>query len=217
MVKRSRNSRGRFTSTPPIDVTKAEHVHDLLEVLKNGRPTFIFIHADWCGHCHHYKPTWDTLEATPGRYANVARVHHDMVEKVPAIAQAKIQGYPSIVKVNPDKTVEEYMTPGASEATNAIPFMRDVPRMKRELVLISPTGNQTPASLRDSRTPAVQDLPIQMGGALGSVYGAFMTAFQRAGPAALLLLANQTLAGRNKTYKSPKRSSKRASTRKNRE
>ena len=217
MVKRSRNSRGRFTTTPPVDVTKTEHVHGLLDVLKNGRPTFIFIHADWCGHCQTYKPTWDTLEATPGRYANVARVHHDMVENVPEIAHAKIKGYPSIVKVNPDKTVEEYMTPGASEVTNAIPFMRDLPRMKKELVLISPTGNQTPASLLDSRTPAVQDVVIQGGGALGSVYSAFMTAIQRAGPAALLLLANQTLAGRTKTYKSPKRSSKRASTRKNRE
>ena len=140
-----------------------------------------------------------------------------MVEKVPEIAHAKIQGYPSIVKVNPDKTVEEYVTPGASETTNAIPFMRDLPRMKKELVLISPTGNQTPTSIQDSRTPAVQDVVIQGGGALGSVYGAFMTAIQRAGPAALLLLANQTLAGRTKTYKSPKRSSRRASTRKNRE
>jgi thiol-disulfide isomerase/thioredoxin len=216
MVNRLRNSRGRFTTTPPVDVTKEEHVSDLSQILSNGRPTFIFIHAEWCGHCHTYKPTWKTLEDTPGRYANVARVHHDMVEKIPEIAESKIQGYPSIVRVNPDKTVEEFVVPGSSESTNAIPYMRDVPRMKKELVLVSPTGNSTVATIQDSRTPARQDGLIQSGGALGSVYGAFMTAIQRAGPAALLLLANNALSGRSKTYRSPKRSSKRASTRKNR-
>lgn len=120
------------------------------------------------------------------------------------------------MRVNPDKTVEEFVTPGSPEATNAIPYMRDVPRMKKELILISPTGNSTTATIQDSRTPARQAGLIQTGGALGSVYGAFMTAIQRAGPAALLLLANNALSGRSKTYRSPKRSSKRASTRKNR-
>lgn len=215
MVNRPRNSRGRFTATPPVDVRTKEQAKELISVLKNGRPTFVFIHAEWCGHCHTYAPTWKTFEDMPGRYANVARVHYDMTEQVPALAQAKIQGYPSIVKVNPNGSVEEYTPPGSTEMTNAIPFMRDVPRMK-ELMLVSPSGNQTPATLRDSGKPAVQDGVLQMGGALGSVYSAFMTAIQRAGPAALLLLANQTLSGRSKTYRSPKRASKRASTRKNR-
>lgn len=216
MVNRKRNTRGRFTATSPVDVNAEKDIPKLESMLSNGRPTFVFIHAEWCGHCHHYQPTWKELEKTPGRYANVARVHHDMVEKIPEIANTKIQGYPSIVKVNPNKTVEEYATPGSAEATNAIPYMRDVPRMKKELVLVSPTGKETPATITDSQTPAKQDVVIQSGGALGSVYGAFMTAIQRAGPAALLLLANQALSGRGKTYRSPKRSSKRASTRKNR-
>jgi len=216
MVKRSRNSRGRFTASPPVDVTTQADVPNFAKMLSNGRPTFVFIHAEWCGHCHHYQPTWKELETTPGRYANVARVHHDMVETIPEIANAKIQGYPSIVKVNPDKTVEEYVTPGSSESTNAIPYMRDVPRMKKELLLVSPTGDETKATVGDSRTPAVQDTVLQSGGALGTVYGAFVTALQRAGPAALLLFANQALGSRTRTYKSPKRSTKHASTRKNR-
>jgi len=43
-----------------------------------------------------------------------------------------------------------------------------------------------------------------------------MGALNKAGPAALLLLANSMMPKRGKTYKSPKRHSRRASTRRNR-
>jgi len=68
--------------------------------------------------------------------------------------------------------------------------------------------------------------PVKLaGGALESVFGAFAGAINAVGPAALLLAAHEMLpkswkakggARRRLTYKSPKKASRRASTRRNR-
>jgi thiol-disulfide isomerase/thioredoxin len=191
-----RNTTGRFRSATKSekgpDVRTDADVGTLETLLKNGNPTYILIYADWCGHCHRYLPTWDKLETTPGRTANMARVHHDMQEKIPSIKDAKIQGYPSVIKVQPDGRIETYQSGG--ETTNAMPTMRDEAVMQAEL-----TGK-----------------PLQTGGKQGYQHGgvlqAFLSAVQQAGPSVVLLLANEGLK-RRRTYKSPKRSSLRGKSR----
>lgn len=157
MKNYKRNERGRFRTHTAIaaaaaanaaakpnvgdlDVRSAADAGKLNSVIKNGNTTLILIYADWCGHCHKYIPTWTDLEKTPGRKANMARVHYDMQEKVPAIAEAKIQGYPSVVKVLPSGELEEYETPESEEPTNAVPAMRDMSEMKKELTAALPAS-----------------------------------------------------------------------------
>jgi thiol-disulfide isomerase/thioredoxin len=285
MVNRQRNNRGRFVAHKPMDVRKESQIKELESMIHEGPCTFVLIYADWCGHCHRYLPTWKEFEKTPGRTANIASVHHDMMEKAPTIANAKIQGYPSVIKVQPTGEIEEYKVPETGEVTNALPDMRNESRMKQELTIpVTPLANvrspnnralnkllpvrptlrkSVPANImatntnigmpksipissvvypeppKDSGAPGIQAGVLgqtglvqkevlagqsggsrtgQNGGALESVLGAFVGAVQKAGPAALLLFANSALQSRRrtKTFKSPKRSSKRASTRKNR-
>ena len=161
-----------------------------------------------------------------------------MVEKVPAIAKAKLDGYPSVLKVEPSGKIEEYKVPGSSDVTNAVPFMRDEKTMK-SMLTGGPNNNTTRknSGLRivnrstapaDSKEPGIQvgvtsskdntsmtKMITQTG---GSMANAFVSAVQKAGPAILLLLANDFFTKKNRkmTFKSPKRSSRRASTRKNR-
>lgn len=198
-----RNNKGRFraptAAEKDVDIRSAEDVKRLEAMLKSGAPTFVLIYADWCGHCHRYLPMWSQFENTPGRTANMARVHYDMQDKIPAIKDAKIQGYPSVIKVLPDGRIQSFAADGG--ATNAIPFMRDEGEMHSEL-----QGTNAPT-------------PQQGGGVLG----AFTSAIQRAGPAALLILASAALHGRKaaatsrgRTYRTPKRASRRASTRRRR-
>jgi thiol-disulfide isomerase/thioredoxin len=257
MVNRERNSRGRFLPSKPIDVRDGDQAAKLDALIHTGPVTFVLVYADWCGHCQQYKSTWHELENTPGRVANIASVHHDMMEKVPTIKDAKIQGYPSVIKVTPTGEISEYKVPGSEEVTNALPNMRDVSAMKKELTTapknsgepgvqlgVTPNiplvgrltqANQTQAKqtqakqtqakqtqakqtqAKQTQAKQTQAKQTQAGGAFGSVANAFIGAVEKAGPAGLLLLALGTLTQRrNKTYKSPKRSSRRASTRRNR-
>jgi thiol-disulfide isomerase/thioredoxin len=202
-----RNEEGKFrapTAAEKLDIRKdkdtkqqKEDNADLKEMLKNGHPTFILFYADWCGHCHNYMPTWTKWEDTPGRSANMAKLHHDMQEKIPELKKATIQGYPTVIKVLPDGEMEVY--PSEKGPTNAVPYMREEEEMEKEL------GIQKPQ---------------QGGSQKGGVLGAFTSAIQQAGPAALLLLATSAVrkAGvRARTYKTPKRASMRASTRRSRQ
>ena len=196
-----RNQQGRFLPTKPLDVrteADAKHAEKLIQI---GPITMILIHADWCGHCQTYKPLWKTFEDMNDRTANIVQVHHDMVENMPTIANAKIKGYPSVIKVLPNGTIETYKDDAAME-TNAMPEMRNEERMRKEMTQ-SKEGTLSRVDFS------------QKGGAFSSVSSAFLSAFQRAAPASLLLAAYETTA-RRKTFKSPKKSGRRASTRKNR-
>ena len=253
----TRNSRGRFAPSKPLDVRSPEQASELEEMIKAGPLALILVYADWCGHCHKYMPTWKKFEKTPGRTANIAKVHHDMLENVPTIKDAKIQGYPSVIRVEPSGKITDYKVPGSPEVTNAMPIMRDEAAMLKELKAASNAATATAAAkpeataaakpaaaatskprlpptpafngpAADRGEPGIQDdvanvgdlraknaLLPQMGGGV-SVAAAFMNAVQAAGPAALLLAATSLLPRRSRTYRSPKKSSFRGSTRRSR-
>lgn len=270
----TRNARGRFTRpASPMDVRSKSDVAALEKLLHGPRVTFVLIYADWCGHCHKFMPTWEKYEKLPSRTANIAKVHHDMQEESQTLRNASILGYPSVVRVLPSGKIAEFVSPGSSEPTNAIPpaDMRNEGYMKKELT--SPANlkdgdsePQTPApsSLRpmsqsraetlQPKAPAPTDAgeagdqgflqsvsevaaknaAIQRGGGLasavamanstvnqkgGALAGAVVSAIQAVGPAALLAAAHSLLTRRRRrssSYRSPKRSGRRGSTRRSR-
>lgn len=134
--KRTRNARGRFSAAKPIDVTSDAQIPMFESMLVRGPSTFVLVYADWCGHCQQYKPMWETLATTPGRVANMAAVRDDMFRKIPKIADAKIQGYPSVIKVSPNGSIEKYNVNG--ESTNAIDSskMRNMDAMRKEITTL---------------------------------------------------------------------------------
>jgi len=227
-MERRRNARGRFASAP-VTVDDESKIQDAMSLIHKGPVTFILVYADWCGHCQKYKPLWKSLEQIPGRTANVVSIRDDMLPKIPAIANAKIQGYPSVIKVTPTGKIKEYTVPGTEEVTNAIPDMRNMVEMKKEFTQMPlpvnrasvnrasvnrPAAEHPPA---DSKIPGPQSGLLMSGGFLAeSVLGSLLGAVQQAGPAALLLLGHSMLPKKRNTFKSPKRSSPRASTRRNR-
>jgi hypothetical protein len=112
-------------------VRSPDHLDDLEKLVKIGPVTFILVHADWCGPCQSYKPIWSELERSPGRTANMAMIHHDMVEHSPLLKKAKIPGFPTVLKVYPDGKMEEYKID--NQKTNSVPNIRDKETMLSEL------------------------------------------------------------------------------------
>lgn len=143
---RARNSKGRFVAEKPIDVRSPAMIPALEGMIRRGPTTFILIYADWCGHCQSYKPMWEKLTRTPGRVANMAAVQETVFPSVPSISRAKIQGYPSVIKVGPNGTIESYNVRG--ETTNAIDSakMRDMESMRAEIKTRTPSTPPTPST-----------------------------------------------------------------------
>ena len=141
--------------SPLFDVRTNSDAKLAENILHKDRITLILIYADWCGHCHTYLPQWDEYANLSGRKANILKVHHDMVEHIPTIQRAKIKGYPSVLKVSPNGSIQEYTDPLSNETTNALPHMRDVKKMRNEFksnnLENSTVANIVPSFLRRTR------------------------------------------------------------------
>ena len=133
--KAKKNTNKKSNNNNFVDVRSTDQIAKLETMIVKGPSTYILIYADWCPHCTEYKPTWMNLANMPGRNANMACVHHDMQENIPEIKNAKINGYPSVIKVLPSGEVEEYVEPESGEKTNVIPTnIRDIESRKKEII-----------------------------------------------------------------------------------
>ena len=227
MTGRQRNEQGQFVSSAAVEVRKESQVPEIQKLIHTGQVTFILVFADWCGHCKDYKETWKKFEQLPGRQANIASVHYDMQEHIPEIAEAKIQGYPSVVKVFPNGRMEEYDTPGSPELTNAVPTMREEAVMKQELMTPTPNSRQpgpqagvTTTEGLEKKEEIVQGQSVQgqsvqgqsvqgQSGGMRHLMRSFSSALGGLGPELRRMFGGRT-------YRAPKRSNRRGRTRRHR-
>ena len=111
------------------DVRSKKDVPALEKLLKKGPITFVLVYADWCGHCDRYKNNvWSPLKSMRNRTSNLASVHYDQLENT-SLANAKIDGYPSMLVVGKDKTPATFN--GNSGVTNAMPDANNLETMKK--------------------------------------------------------------------------------------
>ena len=136
----------QFDESSNLSVRSPDEVPKLEKLIRGGPITYVFVHADWCGHCQTYKPIWQSLLDIPGRKVSMGMIHHDMVERSALLKDAKIPGFPTVLKVFSNGHIEQYKGED-NKQTNAVPKMRDLEAMRNEIMTAS---RQIPTSPNSS-------------------------------------------------------------------
>lgn len=84
--------------------------NDYNKQLSNGNNSFILFYADWCGHCHKFKPTWNTNEKKYKDKYNFIKINGDLLndmnkmpDKIKELVDNKkivVNGFPTIIYLN---------------------------------------------------------------------------------------------------------------------
>ncbi len=128
------------------EVRTEEEAKQLEDALKQkDGDALLLVFADWCGHCTTYKPMWKKLAAmAKAKKADgvlTAAVHFDQKDNIPALKDAKLEGYPTVIRVKEDGSVE----------TVPSDLMRDEAKMKA-LLKIKGVQSEKQASRRAPKT-----------------------------------------------------------------
>jgi glutaredoxin len=71
-------------------------------------------HAEWCGHCKHFKPTWDALKNVFQKN-NIDFEEFEDGENEAIIQNAGVEGFPTI-RITNDKGEYDYMGDRTADA-----------------------------------------------------------------------------------------------------
>jgi thiol-disulfide isomerase/thioredoxin len=115
---KTRRNRKSMRQGTQLDIIEPKQIASLEKLLKKG-VTIVFVYADWCPHCHNYKPTWKDICKSKGRNVNMVAVNEKVLSKTSLPNRTTIEGYPTVIAVNSI----------TGETTN-IPNYRDVSAMK---------------------------------------------------------------------------------------
>ena len=217
---------------PHVDVRSDKEVGAFEKLLGNGL-TVVLVYADWCGHCKTFKEnTWNKVVGMPSRTLNISSVRDDMLPKT-SLANAKINGYPSLLLVGDDKRPAEFTNP-EGESTNAMPNteIKTLETMLKTLPDQINSGNPaaataaTAAPLPPNSSADVEMTRVNAGSvsrepvpraviAGGGLYAALAEVAKQGAPAALFLAAaaarsskgRKTRKGRGRGRKSRRRQS----------
>jgi thiol-disulfide isomerase/thioredoxin len=238
MPNRSKTRKGRKSTAgrimPPIDVRSMSQLKGMWDRIASGPITFVLIYADWCGHCHRFKPEFDAAASMPGRSVNVVSVNDEMFPAVKRTIEQNsgktssmnVEGYPTVLLVDKEgKTISNMNTiPDRSKIATA---MRESGKIKSEKPttvseeVVEEMSESLPR-VRTSEPPVSNDMmelelnetekkEIQQRG--GSLYASMGAAAYQIAPAALLMGLSSLM---KKGSKKPSRKQKRRTMRKRR-
>jgi thiol-disulfide isomerase/thioredoxin len=112
---------------------QAKRLEEALE--KKDGDALLLVFADWCGHCTTYKPMWKKM-AKVAEGVLTAAVHFDQVENVPALKDAKLDGYPTVIRVKEDGSVETVPSVDMRDEEKMKTMMQKTPKKKQQSGMI---------------------------------------------------------------------------------
>lgn len=86
-------------------------------------PTLLLFHADWCGHCQHFKPTFEKFSnAIDKSKLNIIKFNADTDKKY--VESFKISGFPALL-LNDPKTKRFIEYNGDRSINDLIKFVNE--------------------------------------------------------------------------------------------
>ena len=177
-VKKSAKTLKRYSTVgkilPPLDVRKEKDLIPLMNRIKSGPITIILVYADWCSHCHSFKPKFDTAARKRTLPYPVAYVEDSMLsmanEKLKSLNGSpntlSVQGYPTVVAVsNQGQMVKKSIPQETSiKMMNEVPPMNEVPMNEVPMNEVPPMNetpmNEVPPAMK-SESVAVESVVVE--------------------------------------------------------
>ena len=80
----------------------------------HARPTVVLLHANWCGHCKDFMPTWDSF-AAKCQQRNVNAIKVESAEEESIQQWGGVQGFPTVRLDKGEGNKIEYEGPRTEE------------------------------------------------------------------------------------------------------
>ena len=91
---------GRIMRALDVSTNDKSKVKNFLDMVKSGRTIIVLVYANWCGHCHTFKPRFDKA-ANSGNSQIAAAIESEALPAINASLPKSISvdGYPSLIVV----------------------------------------------------------------------------------------------------------------------
>ena len=148
---RKRTTQSKGSKEKVLDVNTPSKISSLEKILTSGKITVVLIYADWCGHCHTFKKNvWSPMCEKEAKHNRVA-VNEKVLNQT-SLANAEIDGYPSVVVVNEKGTPEVFQKPDGSP-TNAMPTPKSPEEMEQVVNMNVAPANTAVNTSMNTPTP----------------------------------------------------------------
>jgi thiol-disulfide isomerase/thioredoxin len=157
MRAKSKKEKQKKAVNDGIDVATEADIPKLLSLLKSTPIVLVLVHADWCGHCQTFKPTWENYKNTKGRTVPMASINEKVLAKTP-LRTAKLDGYPSTLLYSGKDGSYGSFTNDKGEQTHAIPNARD-PKIMSQLLRVDPSMLKQMSNKNTVESESAQSTP----------------------------------------------------------
>jgi thiol-disulfide isomerase/thioredoxin len=232
-TRRRRHSRKQTVAgriMKPIDVRSMKDLTEMQKRIAAGPITFVLVYADWCGHCHSYKPLFEKASQSKNRSVQVVSLNEQMVpaanthmsQNVKTSEPINVEGYPSVIVVNNkgEKVSElntsirkpEQIKSAMEKSGNAVSNKQNSQQQQEQQQTISERTPEFEAPVEDSLTNSAMPIspPSQEEEKTnslipvqqgGSLYGSMAAAAYQLAPAAALMGISHLMKRRSKKQK----------------
>lgn len=142
---KSRPVAGRMFPYVDVSTNDKNKINKFLDMIKSGRTIIVLVYANWCGHCHTFKPIFDKA-ANSGNTQVAAAVESEALSSINQSLPKPInvEGYPTVIAIG-DKgnQMMEMNTPRGPDAVSQLTsVMKKMNSVKKPSAEVSPTTSK---------------------------------------------------------------------------